>query len=65
SNKRWDNLLLASPLTLLVSEFSQLLIEGFKARRGVPETDTQTATDASQQAAKTADTIDVDAVSLK
>ncbi len=50
-------------LTLLVSEFSQMVIEGFKARKGV--TDTDKGANASQQAAKSADTIDVDAVSLK
>ena len=50
-------------LTLLVSEFSQMVIEGFKARKGVTDTDTQP--NASQQAGKSADTIDVDAVSLK
>jgi uncharacterized membrane protein YkvA (DUF1232 family) len=52
-------------LTLLVSEFSQLLIEGFKSRRGVSATDTQTTDNTSEQAPKSADTIDVDAVSVK
>ncbi len=52
-------------LTLLVSEFSQLLIEGFKARKGVTETDTQATSSTTDAAAKSADTIDVDAVSLK
>ena len=52
-------------LTLLVSEFSQLLIEGFKARRGVTETDTQTAEATTDGVPKSADTIDVDAVSVK
>ena len=54
-------------LTLLVSEFSQLLIEGFKSRRGVTQTDTQAADSTTHAAAKnnSADTIDVDAVSLK
>ncbi|MGB3652326.1 MAG: YkvA family protein [Rivularia sp. (in: cyanobacteria)] len=50
-------------LTLLVSEFSQMVIEGFKARKGV--TDTDTGANASEQAGKSADTIDVDAVPLK
>lgn len=52
-------------LTLLVSEFSQLLIEGFKSRKGVTQTDTPTADSAEKQATKSADTIDVDAVSVK
>jgi len=52
-------------LTLLVSEFSQMLIEGFKARRGVTDSDTQTAASNSEQPAKGEDTIDVDAVSVK
>ncbi|MDY6900843.1 MAG: YkvA family protein [Cyanobacteriota bacterium] len=52
-------------LTLLVSEFSQLLIEGFKTRRGVTETDTETAATTTDDAPKSADTIDIDAVSVK
>ena len=54
-------------LTLLVSEFSQLLIEGFKSRKGVTDTDTNTADSTTDAAAKnkSADTIDVDAVSVK
>jgi len=52
-------------LTLLVSEFSQLLIEGFKSRKGVTDTETQTTPSTTDAAAKSADTIDVDAVSLK
>jgi len=52
-------------LTLLVSEFSQLLIEGFKARRGATETDTQTADSTTEGIPRSADTIDVDAVPLK
>lgn len=51
-------------LTLLVSEFSQMLIEGFKARRGVTETDTP-INDTSETSNKSADTIDIDAVSVK
>ena len=48
-------------LTLLVSEFSQLLIEGFKARKGVEETPTDSSEDATQNQS----TVDVDAVSIK
>ncbi len=51
-------------LTLLVSEFSQLLIEGFKARKGVTE-DTQATDSTTDGVPKSADTIDVDAVSVK
>jgi len=51
-------------LTLLVSEFSQMLIEGFKARKGVTDSDTPVASN-SEQPAKGEDTIDVDAVSVK
>ncbi len=43
-------------LTLLVSEVSQMVIEGFKARKG---------TTAEQNTSATTDTVDVDAVSLK
>ncbi|MEL6164660.1 MAG: YkvA family protein [Cyanobacteria bacterium J06628_3] len=50
-------------LTLLVSEFSQLLIEGFKARRGV--TDSEAAANTSENANTSKGTIDVDAVPLK
>lgn len=50
-------------LTLLVSEFSQVVIEGFKARRGV--TDKETAANSSEDAMKNAGTIDVDSVSVK
>ncbi|AFY55058.1 hypothetical protein Riv7116_2550 [Rivularia sp. PCC 7116] len=50
-------------LTLLVSEFSQLLIEGFKARRGV--TDSETAANTSEDTTTSKGTIDVDAVSVK
>ena len=54
-------------LTLLVSEFSQLLIEGFKSRKGVTDTDTNDSDSTTDAAAKnnSADTIDVDAVSVK
>ena len=47
-------------LTLLISEFSQFFIEGFKARRGVRETPSDTSKDASEDS-----TVDVDAVSIK
>lgn len=43
-------------LTLLVSEVSQVIIEGFKARK---------ATTADQNTTTTTNTVDVDAVSLK
>ncbi|MEA5596536.1 YkvA family protein [Rivularia sp. UHCC 0363] len=49
-------------LTVLVSEFSQLAIDGFKARRGVTDTQTPAST---ENATKNAGTIDVDAVSVK
>lgn len=52
-------------LTLLVSEFSQMLIEGFKARKGVTDTDTQAAGSASEEGTKGTGTIDIDAVSVK
>ncbi|MEO1433490.1 MAG: YkvA family protein [Cyanobacteria bacterium J06632_19] len=52
-------------LTLLVSEFSQFLIEGFKTRRGVTETDTHTAGSTTDGIPKSKDTIDVDSVSVK
>ena len=42
-------------LTLLVSEVSQMVIEGFKARKGTTEQNTTTTTN----------TVDVDAISLK
>ncbi|MGD1910390.1 MAG: YkvA family protein [Rivularia sp. (in: cyanobacteria)] len=50
-------------LTLLVSEFSQMLIEGFKARKGV--TETPTAANTSEEGTQDKGTIDVDAVSVK
>ncbi len=43
-------------MTLLVSEVSQMLIEGFKARKG---------SSADQNSSVTASTVDVDAVSVK
>ena len=43
-------------LTLLVSEVSQMVIEGFKARKG---------TTTEQNNSATTNTVDVDAVSLK
>lgn len=49
-------------LTLLVSEVSQMLIEGVKARKG--NSDTTTATTANT-ADTGATTVDVDAVSVK
>ncbi|MBV8885850.1 MAG: DUF1232 domain-containing protein [Chroococcidiopsidaceae cyanobacterium CP_BM_RX_35] len=47
-------------MTLLVSEVSQMVIEGFKARRGTPGTK---APDAESNAV--ASTVDVEAVSVK
>ncbi|RUT06722.1 hypothetical protein DSM106972_029790 [Dulcicalothrix desertica PCC 7102] len=54
-------------LTLLVSEVSQLVIEGFKARKGNTEVSdsTYTTTTASSQANTQTQTIDVDAVSVE
>jgi uncharacterized membrane protein YkvA (DUF1232 family) len=49
-------------LTLLVSEVSQIAIEGFKARKGNVESNT---TDASDQSTSKAESIDVDAVSVE
>lgn len=49
-------------LTLLVSEVSQMLIEGFKARKGDTVEQNSTATGNSTT---TANTVDVDAVSVK
>lgn len=49
-------------LTLLVTEMSQVVIEGFKARKGDVDTTVATATEAPTS---NADTIDVDAVSVK
>ncbi|MHC5936993.1 YkvA family protein [Nostoc sp.] len=49
-------------LTLLVSEVSGLVIEGWKARKGDVATEVPNTTEASTS---TASTIDVDAVSVK
>jgi uncharacterized membrane protein YkvA (DUF1232 family) len=49
-------------LTLLVTEVSQVVIEGFKARKGDVDT---TAANTAEASTSNADTIDVDAVSLK
>ncbi|MEH2313348.1 MAG: YkvA family protein [Nostoc sp.] len=49
-------------LTLLVSEVSGLVIEGWKARKGDVGTEAPNTTEASTS---TASTIDVDAVSVK
>lgn len=51
-------------LTLLVTEVSQLVIEGFKARKGMNTVEAPTETASSTGTDKT-DTIDVDAVSVK
>ncbi|MFQ4142312.1 YkvA family protein [Chlorogloeopsis sp. ULAP02] len=48
-------------LTLLMTEVSGLVIEGFKARRGVEAQAANTAEDSTSSS----DTIDVDAVSVK
>ncbi len=50
-------------LTLMVTEVSGLLIEGFKARRG--QVDAQTSDSSGEKSTSTANTIDVDAVSVK
>ncbi|NJM73045.1 MAG: DUF1232 domain-containing protein [Scytonema sp. RU_4_4] len=49
-------------LTLLVTEVSGLLIEGFKARKGNVDA---TVTDTTEGSASSTSTIDVDAVSVK
>ncbi|MBH8563607.1 DUF1232 domain-containing protein [Nostoc sp. CENA67] len=49
-------------LTLLVSEVSGLVIEGWKARKGTVDSQ---ATNDSKGSTSTASTIDVDAVSVK
>lgn len=49
-------------LTLLVSEVSQMVIEGVKARKGNADT---TAPNAGDGSTTTANTVDVDAVSVK
>ena len=51
-------------LTLLVSEVSQLMIEGFKARQANKVVDSETS-DTPESSTSTANTIDVDAVSVK
>jgi uncharacterized membrane protein YkvA (DUF1232 family) len=50
-------------LTLLVSEVSGLVIEGFKARRA--SVDSKAASTAEDYSTSNANTIDVDAVSVK
>ncbi|MBW4633050.1 MAG: DUF1232 domain-containing protein [Iphinoe sp. HA4291-MV1] len=49
-------------LTLLVSEMSQILIEGFKARKGNVDAKAPSTTEDSTSSANT---IDIDAVSVK
>lgn len=49
-------------LSLLVSEVSQLLIEGVKARKGQADTKSPNA---AENSTTTANTVDVDAVSVK
>lgn len=49
-------------LTLLVTEMSQVVIEGFKARKGDVEAKTA---DTAEVSTPNANTIDVDAISLK
>jgi uncharacterized membrane protein YkvA (DUF1232 family) len=51
-------------LTLLVSEVSQIVIEGFKARQNNNINDA-TASNTVEDSTSTASTIDVDAVSVK
>lgn len=48
-------------ITLLVSEISQMLIEGVKSRKG----NTDTTTNANDNVTTPAKTVDVDAVSIK
>ncbi|MEM9922814.1 MAG: YkvA family protein [Cyanobacteria bacterium P01_D01_bin.50] len=50
-------------LTLLVSEFSQMLIEGFKTRKG--DTETPTAANTSEEATEDKGTIDVPASTVE
>ncbi|ARV60689.1 hypothetical protein BZZ01_20565 [Nostocales cyanobacterium HT-58-2] len=52
-------------LTLLVTEVSGLMIEGFKQRRGNVDAKATNTTEDSTSSANTANTIDVDAVSVK
>ncbi|BAY93986.1 MULTISPECIES: YkvA family protein [unclassified Tolypothrix] len=49
-------------LTLLVTEVSGLVIEGWKARKGYVETNTSTT---PEDSSATGNTVDVDAVSVK
>ncbi|QIR39059.1 DUF1232 domain-containing protein [Tolypothrix sp. PCC 7910] len=49
-------------LTLLVTEVSGLVIEGWKARKGYVETNT---TPTTENSSATGNTVDVDAVSVK
>jgi uncharacterized membrane protein YkvA (DUF1232 family) len=49
-------------LTLLVTEVSQMMIEGFKARKGTMDTE---ATSPTGNPTPQANTIDVDAVTMK
>ncbi|MBD2598213.1 DUF1232 domain-containing protein [Nostoc spongiaeforme FACHB-130] len=51
-------------MTLLVTEVSGLVIDGWKARKGV-ETTTTNPTDSSNDTDSAAKTVDVDAVSVK
>ncbi|OCQ94300.1 hypothetical protein BCD64_05920 [Nostoc sp. MBR 210] len=51
-------------MTLLVTEVSGLVIDGWKARKGV-ETTTTNSTDTSNDTDSAAKTVDVDAVSVK
>ncbi|MEC4819553.1 MAG: YkvA family protein [Scytonema sp. PMC 1069.18] len=52
-------------LTLLVSEVSQIVIEGFKSRQNNNINDTTATNSVEDPTAATASTIDVDAVSVK
>ncbi|MBU7586964.1 MAG: DUF1232 domain-containing protein [Nostoc sp. TH1S01] len=53
-------------MTLLVTEVSGLVIEGWKARKGVETTNTTTnPAETSENTAASAKTVDVDAVSVK
>jgi uncharacterized membrane protein YkvA (DUF1232 family) len=49
-------------LTLLITEMSQVVIEGFKARKGDVDT---TVANTAETSTSNSDTIDVDAVSVK
>ncbi|MBP5975930.1 DUF1232 domain-containing protein [Brasilonema sp. CT11] len=50
-------------MTLLVTEVSGLMIEGFKTRKG--QVDPQATNNTTQDSTSSANTIDVDAVSVK